>query len=73
MPKSSGSDLKMVRGAPSRSPPPSRKINHQSPPVDGPHRNPASGGGQTASNDVAADAVRIAKNPGGIDPRQMRD
>jgi hypothetical protein len=71
--KQSGQDLKTVQLAPSRPQPPSRKIMHQPAPVDGPHRRPTAGGGQTASNDIAADAVRIAKNPGSIDPRQMRD
>jgi hypothetical protein len=73
MPKSAGSDLQAIRTAPTRPAPSVRKIDHQSPPVDGPHRNPPSAGGQMPSNKLAADAVRIAKNPGSIDPRQMRD
>jgi hypothetical protein len=72
MPKPSGSDQPApVRGV-SRAAPPSRKIMHQPAPTPGPHHNPPSGGGQTSSNDLAADAVRIARNPGSIDPRQQR-
>jgi hypothetical protein len=69
MPKSAGADMKTIR-VPSRAQPASRSINHQTPPAPGPHRNPPSAGGQPASNDVAADAVRIAASPGGIYPKQ---
>jgi hypothetical protein len=73
MPKVAGGEMKVTRLAP-RVQPPSRPIKSFDRPADGPHRNPpAAATPPTPSNEVAARAVRIAKNPGSIDPRQMRD
>lgn len=71
MPKKSGEDHAAVRLAPSRPAAAGRSINHQTPPIDGPHRNPVNHAPIRGSNDVAAQAVRSASTPGSIDPRQM--
>ena len=62
MPKKSGQDLKTVRLAPTRPQPKARSIMRFDPPAPGPHFNPP-----TSSNALAAEALRIAKNPGNID------
>jgi len=63
--------MKMVRTAPPK-PQPSQAIRRFEPPALGPHHQPPPATRPKASNDVAADAVRIASTPGKIDPRQMR-
>jgi hypothetical protein len=68
--KQSGQDNRTVRLAP-RPQPASRPIKSFDPPAPGPHHNPPHATPPTPSNEVAAHAVRIAKNPGSIDPRQM--
>jgi hypothetical protein len=72
MPKSAGSEMKTVRGL-ERPQPPSRAIKSFDRPADGPHRNPEQHSPSGGSNDIAAEAVRIASTPGSIDPRQMRN
>jgi hypothetical protein len=72
MPKSGGSDNKTVRLAP-RPLPPSRQIKSFDAPAPGPHHNPPHATPPRPSNEVAADAVRIAKNPGSIDVRKRYD
>jgi hypothetical protein len=74
MPKPAGGTLKPVHVAP-RAAAPARPIKSFSPgaPALGPHHNPPAATPPTASNALAAEAVRIAGSPGGIDPRQMHD
>jgi hypothetical protein len=72
MPKAAGADMKTVRLAP-RPQPQARSIKSFAPPALGPHHNPPAATPPTPSNEVAAHAVRTAKNPGSIDPRQMRN
>ena len=69
MPKSSGSDMKTVRLAP-RPAPPSRPIMRFAPPSPAPPM--PSQKSSAASNKLAADTIREANNPRGIDPRQQR-
>jgi hypothetical protein len=64
--------MKIVQG-PSRPLPPSRPIIRQLPQAPGPHRNPPPATPPTPSNATAAETVRIASSPGGIDPRQMHN
>lgn len=52
--------------------PPSRPIMQFEQPAPGPHHKPPSTVPATPSNDLAAETIRKAANPGGIDPRQMR-
>jgi hypothetical protein len=78
MPKKSGEDLKTVRLAPSRPQPKSRPIMHQQMP-SGPKVDPMSPGApfqadklrSSGPSKTAADVVRAAENPGGIDGRQQ--
>jgi hypothetical protein len=77
MPKSSGSSLKVVRAPPR--PQPSRKIKHfdQPVPAGGAPKHadkikPSASTPPKASNALAAEAVRIASSPGGIDGTQQR-
>jgi hypothetical protein len=79
MPKPSGADMKTVRLAPLPQPP-SRPIMHQVVPK-GPKVDPMSPGAPKIAADLKPDPSanelvdqfnRTAKNPGGIDPRQMR-
>jgi hypothetical protein len=70
VPKPSGSAMKTVR-LPPRPAPVARAIKTFAGRTDGPHRNPPAGTPQQASNDVAAEALRIAKNPPGIDPTKQ--
>jgi hypothetical protein len=62
---------KTVRTAPPK-PQPSRPIKSFPQPAPGPHHNPPRATPPTPSNEVAAHAVRVASNPGSIDPRQRR-
>jgi hypothetical protein len=62
----------MIRTPPPK-PQPARAIKHFDRPEAGPHHNPPAATPPTPSNALAADATRIAKNPPGIDPRQMHD
>jgi hypothetical protein len=61
MPKMSGQNLKITR-APARPQPASRPIKTFNPPAPGPHHNPPAA--TPASNDLAAETIRKAKNPG---------
>jgi hypothetical protein len=70
MPKSSGESLKITRAPPK--PQASRPIKRFEQPALGPHHNPPAATPPTPSNKLAAEAVRTASSPGGIDPRQMR-
>jgi hypothetical protein len=63
--------MKIIRTAPPK-PQPGRPVKPFRP-APGPHHNPPPATPPTPSNKVAADAVRIAKNPPGIDSRQMRN
>jgi hypothetical protein len=63
--------VRIIRG-PDRSPPPSRLIKTFSAPALGPHHVPAKATPPTPSNEVAAKAVRTAKNPPGINDTQQR-
>jgi hypothetical protein len=69
MPKSPGQSLKLTRG-PSMPQPPSRPILRQTAP---PPLPPSPSTPPTPSNEIAAEAVRIASSPGGIDPRQQHN
>jgi len=72
VPKKSGEDHKAVRLAPTRPAPAVRSINHQTPPADGPHRNPVNHAPIRGSNALAADAVRKASDHDSeIDPTQQ--
>lgn len=51
----------------------SRPIQRFDKPARGPHHNPPSGTGQRPSNATAAQAIRKAKNPGQIDPKQQHN
>lgn len=57
---------------PDRPQPPAHEIKRFECPADGPHRSPASAPPPRTSNDVAAEAVRIAANPPGINGDQQR-
>jgi hypothetical protein len=64
--------MKTARG-PSRPQPAPRPIRRFVQPAPGPHHNPPPATPTTPSNKVAADAIRIAKHPPGIDGRQQRN
>jgi hypothetical protein len=68
MPKQSGQDLKTVRVAQTRPQPPSRPIKRfeQAAPFVPPKLD-----APTASNEIAAHAVRVASHPGKINPKQQ--
>jgi hypothetical protein len=71
MPKSSGQSLKVTRAPPR--PQPSREIKRFEQRAPGPHHNPPAATPPTPSNELAAEAVRIASDHDrSIDPRQMR-
>jgi hypothetical protein len=70
MPKSSGQSLQINRGPPK--PQPWRPVKPFRP-AEGPHHQPPTTTPPTPSNEIAADAVRIAKNPPGIDGRQQHN
>jgi hypothetical protein len=78
MPKSANSEMRTVRLAPSRPQPPSRSIMHQVIP-SAPKVEPMSPGApfqadklkSSGPSKTAADVVRAAENPGGIDGRQQ--
>jgi hypothetical protein len=63
--------MKIIR-FPDRPPPAAQPIKRFDVPALGPHHAPPLATPPTASNDIAAQAVRIAKNPPGINPRQQR-
>jgi hypothetical protein len=69
MPKSAGSDLKMVRGAPSRPAAPVRSIMHQSPPPIDRGKMPASATAPSGDPKIAADVKKSGS--GSVDPRQQ--
>jgi hypothetical protein len=72
MPKKSGDAMPPLKHAPPLRPP-SRSIKSFAGRADGPHRHPEQHSPSGGSNALAAEAVRKAKNPGSIDPRQMRN
>jgi len=61
-----------IKRLPDRPQPPSGPIRRFDAPALGPHHSPPRGTLSASSNDVAAKAVRIAKNPPGINPTQQR-
>ncbi|MGY4358637.1 hypothetical protein ACVWZR_007761 [Bradyrhizobium sp. i1.3.1] len=63
----------MKTRSPSRPAPASRQIKRFEAASPGPHHNPPKPTPPTASNATAARAVRTAKNPPGIDPRQRQN
>jgi hypothetical protein len=63
--------MKIIRTAPPKSQP-WRPVKLYRP-APGPHHNPPPATPPTPSNEVAAHAVRIAKNPPGIDPGQQHN
>jgi hypothetical protein len=70
MPKSSGSEMKVIRH-PEPPAPKSRPImDFAAPPPAPPMPSQKSA---AASNELAAETIRKANNPGEIDPRQRRD
>jgi hypothetical protein len=71
MPKSSGQSMRPITHRPPVRPA-SRPINHQTPPAPGPHHKGLHSTPGTPSNKLAAEAVRIASSPGGVDPTQQR-
>ncbi|MGY4437059.1 hypothetical protein ACVWWO_009536 [Bradyrhizobium sp. F1.13.1] len=60
----------VIHRGPARPHPAPLPVPRQTPPALGPHHVPVPATPPTASNEVAAHAVRTASSPGGIDPRQ---